>query len=223
MHNVLINTKILAKNNEIADQNRKLLKEKGIFTVNMMSSPGSGKTSIIEKTIALLKDKLKMAVIVGDIQTDLDTRRISRYGVPVRQINTGRSCHLDAHMVQHTLPWLFEQGEIELIIIENVGNMACPAEYDLGEDVKVAVMSVTEGEDKPLKYPALFRVSQRLLINKIDLLAYTDFNMKKARQNALSINPELNIIATSCTDETGIAEWVDNILPGKSIKNDFKK
>ncbi|MBI2471285.1 MAG: hydrogenase nickel incorporation protein HypB [Planctomycetes bacterium] len=212
MHDVLINTKILVKNNEIACHNRKLLKDKGIFAVNLMSSPGSGKTSIVEKTIVFLKDRIKIAVIVGDIQTDLDAQRIARHGIPVKQINTGRSCHLDAHMIQHTLPCLFEQGEIDLLIIENVGNMACPAEYDLGEDTKVAVMSVTEGDDKPLKYPALFRASLRLLINKVDLLAYTDFNMEKARQNALAINPELTIIATSCADETGIAKWVDSIL-----------
>lgn len=222
MHDVLINTKILTKNNEIADQNRKLLKEKGIFAVNLMSSPGSGKTSIIEKTIALLKDRVKIAVIVGDIQTDLDAQRIAKHGIPVRQINTGRSCHLDAHMIQHTLPWLFEQGETDLMIIENVGNMACPAEYDLGENIKVTVMSVTEGDDKPLKYPALFRASRRLLINKIDLLSHTNFNMEKARQNALAINPELKIIVTSCTDETGIAEWVDGILKDKFSPKDTK-
>ncbi|MBM4054228.1 MAG: hydrogenase nickel incorporation protein HypB [Planctomycetes bacterium] len=214
MHDVLINTKILVKNNEIANQNRKLLKDKGIFAINLMSSPGSGKTSIVEKTIDFLKDRIKIAVIVGDIQTDLDAQRIARHGIPVRQINTGRSCHLDAHMIQHTLPWLFEQGKTDLVIIENVGNMACPAEYDLGEDFKAAVMSVTEGDDKPLKYPALFRASRYLLINKVDLLAYTDFNMEKARHSAWAINPELKIIETSCADETGIAEWVDSIFKG---------
>jgi hydrogenase nickel incorporation protein HypB len=125
-------------------------------------------------------------------------------------------------MIQHTLQWLFEQGETDLLIIENVGNMACPAEYDLGEDIKVTVMSVTEGDDKPLKYPALFRASRRLLINKIDLLSHTNFNMEKARQNALAINPELKIIVTSCTDETGIAEWVDGILKDKFNPKDTK-
>jgi len=214
---ILINTKVLVKNNEIADSNRKILKDRGIFTINLMSSPGSGKTSIVEKTIEQLKGKVKVAVIEGDIQTDLDTQRILKYGIPAIQINTGRSCHLDARMIQLTLPWIFEQGRTDLMIIENVGNMVCPAGYDLGEDVKVAVMSVTEGDDKPLKYPALFSASQYLLINKIDLLAYTNFNMERARHNALTINPKLKIIVTSCTNGTGIKEWVESILKDKFL------
>ena len=217
MSEILINTKVLVKNNEIADSNRKILKDRGIFTINLMSSPGSGKTSIVEKTIEQLKGKVKVAVIEGDIQTDLDTQRILKYGIPAIQINTGRSCHLDARMIQLTLPWIFEQGRTDLVIIENVGNMVCPAGYDLGEDVKVAVMSVTEGDDKPLKYPSLFCVSQYLLINKVDLLAYTNFNMEKARRNALTINPKLKIIVTSCTNGTGIKEWVESILKDKFI------
>lgn len=217
MSEILINTKVLVKNNEIADSNRKILKDRGIFTINLMSSPGSGKTSIVEKTIEQLKGKVKVAVIEGDIQTDLDTQRILKYGIPAIQINTGRSCHLDARMIQLTLPWIFEQGRTDLVIIENVGNMVCPAGYDLGEDVKVAVMSVTEGDDKPLKYPALFSVSQYLLINKADLLAYTNFNMERARHNALTINPKLKIIVTSCTNGTGIKEWVESILKDKFL------
>lgn len=217
MSEILINTKVLVKNNEIADSNRKILKDRGIFTINLMSSPGSGKTSIVEKTIEQLKGKVKVAVIEGDIQTDLDTQRILKYGIPAIQINTGRSCHLDARMIQLTLPWIFEQGRTDLVIIENVGNMVCPAGYDLGEDVKVAVMSVTEGDDKPLKYPALFSASQYLLINKIDLLAYTNFNMERARHNALTINPKLKIIVTSCTNGTGIKEWVESILKDKFL------
>ena len=217
MSEILINTKVLVKNDEIADSNRKILKDRGIFTINLMSSPGSGKTSIVEKTIELLKGKVNVAVIEGDVQTDLDTQRILKYGIPATQINTGRSCHLDARMIQHTLPWLFGQGEVDLMIIENVGNMVCPAGYDLGEDVKVAVMSVTEGDDKPLKYPALFSVSQYLLINKADLLAYTNFNMERARHNALTINPKLKIIVTSCTNGTGIKEWVESILKDKFL------
>ena len=217
MSEILINTKVLVKNNEIADSNRKILKDRGIFTINLISSPGSGKTSIVEKTIEQLKGKVKVAVIEGDIQTDLDTQRILKYGIPAIQINTGRSCHLDARMIQLTLPWIFEQGRTDLMIIENVGNMVCPAGYDLGEDIKVAVMSVTEGDDKPLKYPALFSASQYLLINKIDLLAYTNFNMERARHNALTINPKLKIIVTSCTNGTGIKEWVESILKDKFL------
>ena len=217
MSEILINTKVLVKNNEIADSNRKILKDRGIFTINLMSSPGSGKTSIVEKTIEQLKGKVNVAVIEGDVQTDLDTQRILKYGIPATQINTGRSCHLDARMIQLTLPWIFEQGRTDLMIIENVGNMVCPAGYDLGEDIKVAVMSVTEGDDKPLKYPALFSVSQYLLINKADLLAYTNFNMERARHNALTINPKLKIIVTSCTNGTGIKEWVESILKDKFL------
>src|SRR3990167_5266877 len=217
MHDILIEEDILSKNDEIAQENREMLKERGVFSINMVSSPGSGKTSIIEKTIGLVKEFLKLAVIEGDIQTDLDAQRIKKHGIPVKQITTGRACHLDAHMVHHALPWLFEHKNIRFLIIENVGNMVCPAEYDLGEDMKVAVMSVTEGDDKPLKYPAMFSASQMLLINKTDLLPYTDFNMQRAKHNALTINPKLKIIVTSCTNGTGIKEWVESILKDKFI------
>ncbi len=211
MHDIILNEKVLARNIELAQSNRRQLRDQGILTVNLISSPGSGKTSIVEKTIEGLQSEMGIAVIEGDIQADLDLQRLKKFNIPVRQINTGRSCHLDAHMVCHTLPWLFEQGAIDFLIIENVGNMVCPAEYDLGEDLKVAVMSVTEGDDKPLKYPSMFGASQLLLINKTDLLAHTNFNMEKARANALKINPELEIIETSCTDGSGLAEWLDAV------------
>ena len=209
MHDIVLNKKVLAKNDAIAGENRQRLQEKGIFTINMISAPGAGKTSIVEKTVELIKGRRSPAVIEGDIQTDLDTQRLLVYGIPVRQINTGRSCHLDAHMIYHTLPWLFEQESIDFLIIENVGNMVCPAEYDLGEDLKVAVMSASEGDDKPLKYPSLFSSSKYLLINKVDLIPYTNFNIEKAVKNALSVNPGLKIIKTSCTDGTGMKEWAE--------------
>lgn len=209
MHDIVLNEKVLAKNDELAAGNRQRLKERGIFTINMISAPGAGKTSIVEKTVELIKGRLTPAVIEGDIQTDLDAQRLLKYNIPVRQINTGRSCHLDAHMVQHTLPWLFEQVGIDFLIIENVGNMVCPAEYDLGEDLKVAVMSVTEGDDKPLKYPSLFSSSKYLLINKLDLIPYTNFNIGKACDNALKINPGLKIIQMSCVDGAGLQEWAE--------------
>lgn len=209
MHDIILNEKVLAKNDELAGGNRQRLKEKGIFTINMISAPGAGKTSIVEKTVELVKGRLTPAVIEGDIQTDLDTQRLLKYNIPVRQINTGRCCHLDAHMICHTLPWLFDQVGIDFLIIENVGNMVCPAEYDLGEDLKVAVMSVTEGDDKPLKYPALFSSAGYLLINKVDLITYTNFNIERASENALKINPEIRIIRTSCVDGTGLQEWAD--------------
>lgn len=219
MHDILIEKKILLRNNEIAVENRKMLKEKGIFSVNMVSSPGSGKTTVIERTIELLKDRVRLAVIEGDIQTDIDARRISRYDIPVRQITTGKACHLDAHMIHHTLPWLFEQNKTQILIIENVGNMVCPAEYDLGEDLMVTVMSVTEGEEKPLKYPAIFYTSNVLLINKTDLLEYTDFNMERATKNSLKINPNLKIFQVSCKTGTGIKDWCDFLISECYRKN----
>ena len=209
MHDITVNEKVMARNNELAEENRRSLKERGIFAINLISSPGSGKTSIIEKSLERLDGRKKVVVIEGDITTDMDARRIMKHGIPVRQINTGRSCHLDAHMIHHTLPWLFEQGDLDILIIENVGNMVCPAEYDLGEDMKVSVMSVTEGDDKPLKYPAMFHASNSLLINKMDLLPHTDFNLERAKENALAINPGLRIIETSCTSGDGLNEWVE--------------
>jgi hydrogenase nickel incorporation protein HypB len=212
MHDILIGENILSRNKEISAENKKMLKERNIFSINMVSSPGSGKTTIIEKTIGFLKDRVKLAVIEGDIQTNLDAQRIAQYNIPVKQITTGRSCHLDAYMIHHTLPWLFEQGGIQMLIIENVGNMVCPAEYALGEDMMIAVMSVTEGDEKPLKYPAIFHVSSALLINKTDLLAYTDFTIEKAVKNALRINPRLDIFKISCTTGEGIKDWCDFLM-----------
>jgi hydrogenase nickel incorporation protein HypB len=212
VHDFLIEEKILSKNDELAAENRERLRSRGIFSINIVSSPGSGKTSIIEKTAEGLKGRLKFAVIEGDIQTDLDAKRVARHGIPVRQITTGRACHLDAHLVGHALPWLFEQEGVRLLLIENVGNMVCPAEYDLGEEMKVAVMSVAEGYDKPLKYPSLFSVSSALIINKTDLLPYTDFNVERAKENALKINPGLRIFETSCTTGDGVDEWCDFLV-----------
>ncbi len=207
MHDIAVKEKILSKNDELAEKNRKLLKERGIYTINMVSSPGAGKTTIIEKTLSLLKDSLGVAVIEGDIRTDLDKKRIEKLGVPATQITTGRACHLDAHMISHVLPWVLSLDNIRLLIIENVGNMVCPSEYDLGEDMKVLVMSTTEGDDKPLKYPAIFHASGVLLINKTDLLTHTDFDVERARKNALGVNPGLRIFETSCRTGAGIDKW----------------
>lgn len=219
MHDIVLSEKVMKRNDQMAAENRKALRECGIFSVNLISSPGSGKTTLIEKSLERLNGCRKTAVIEGDIATDADSRRIMKYGIPVRQINTGRSCHLDAHMIRHALPWLFGQGEIELLIIENVGNMVCPAEYDLGEDMKTAVMSVAEGDDKPLKYPAMFMSADCLLINKTDLIPYTNFDMERARGNALCVNPQLKVIETSCTSGEGLDEWVA-ILKGNATNLD---
>lgn len=208
MHDILIEEKVLSRNNSIASENRRLLREKGIYSVNIVSSPGAGKTSLIESLVPYLREKAcSFAVIEGDLKTELDSERIRRHGIAARQITTGKACHLDAHVVSHALPWVFEQKELSLLIIENVGNMVCPAEYDLGEDMMITVMSSTEGDDKPLKYPAIFDSSRILVINKTDLIPHTDFSIEKAKENALKINPSLIIFETSCRTGAGVKEF----------------
>lgn len=207
MHEILIEEKILAKNDEIAASNRQSFLNKGVYAINLVSSPGAGKTSLIEKMTGHLKDlSVVFAVVEGDLEGDLDAKRVEKLGVPALQITTGRACHLDAHLIEHSLPWAFKHESLELLVIENVGNMVCPAEYDLGEDMMITVMSVAEGDDKPLKYPAIFSASSLLVINKTDLAQYTDFDMKKARENALKVNPYLEIFETSCRTGEGVRE-----------------
>lgn len=208
MHDILMEEKILAENDRLAEENREFFRRTGVVAINLISSPGAGKTSLIEKAAPYLyRAALKYAVVEGDLATDLDSGRISRLGVPVRQITTGRACHLDAHSISHLLPWVGGQKKIKLLIIENVGNMVCPAEYDLGEKMKVTVMSVAEGDDKPLKYPAIFVASDVLVLNKTDLLPHTDFSMEAARENALGINPSLRVFETSCRTGQGMEEF----------------
>lgn len=212
MHEILIEEKILAKNSEIAARNRQALSEKGVYAINLVSSPGAGKTSLIEKMAGRLKDQSTVfAVIEGDLEGDLDAKRVERLGVPALQITTGRACHLDAHLIEHSLPWAFGHEGIELLVIENVGNMVCPAEYDLGEDMMITVMSTAEGDDKPLKYPAIFSASHLLVINKTDLAPYTDFDMKKARENALKVNPYLEVFETSCRTGEGVDKFAERL------------
>lgn len=208
---ITIERKVLEKNDEIAGQNRELFRKKGIYAINMVSSPGAGKTSILERTLEVLKKNVRLAVIEGDVQTDLDAQRVARYGLPVVQIVTQGGCHLEANLIRDALGQL-DLGGIKLLIIENVGNLVCPANYDLGENVKVVVSSTTEGDDKPLKYPQMFRNAGVLIINKIDLLPYVSCNIAALRQNALRINPGLVIFETSCTTGAGITEWSNWIL-----------
>jgi len=203
---ITIERKVLEKNDQIAAQNREKFIQSRIFTINMVSSPGAGKTSILEKTLSQLKDKINIAIVVGDVQTDLDAQRIEKFGIPVVQIVTHGSCHLDAKLVQDAINNMNLDG-IQLLIIENVGNLVCPANYDLGEHMKVVIASIAEGEDKPLKYPAMFRNASVLIINKIDLLAYTNCNLDLLKNNALRINPNLKVFQTSCTTNEGINEW----------------
>lgn len=212
---ITVERKVLEKNDEIASSLRAVLGEHKIFCFNLVSSPGSGKTTLLEKTIEQLKGKVSMAVIEGDVQTDLDAQRIARLGVPAVQIVTRGGCHLDAPLVRDALAKM-DIGKISLLVIENVGNLVCPANYDLGEDAKVVVISTTEGDDKPLKYPAMFRNASVLVINKIDLLPYVNCNLGELKNNALSINPGIKIFETSCTTGEGIGAWSDWIL--KNIK-----
>jgi hydrogenase nickel incorporation protein HypB len=205
---VTIERKVLAKNDEIASQNRALFQQHGIFVFNIVSSPGSGKTSILERTLEHLDGELKIAVIEGDVQTDFDAQRVARYNVPTAQIVTLGGCHLEANLVQDALEKLDLTG-IQLLVIENVGNLVCPANYDLGEAMKVVVVSTTEGDDKPLKYPGMFRKASVLIINKIDLLPFVNCSLAALKRNALQINPSLKVFETSCTTQTGIPEWCE--------------
>ena len=203
---ITIERKVLQKNDEIATQNREVFTKKGLFVINVVSSPGSGKTSILERTLEHLKDKIKIAVIEGDVQTDFDAKRIERYGVPVVQIVTNGGCHLEAKLVKDALDNM-SLDDVNILVIENVGNLVCPAGYDLGENMKVVIVSTTEGDDKPLKYPKMFRNASVLIINKTDLLSYIDCNIEDLKKNALQINPSLEIFKTSCTSGEGIPEW----------------
>lgn len=203
---ITIERKVLEKNDAIAQQNREVFRKKNLFTMNLVSSPGSGKTSLIEKTIHHTKNKFTVAVIEGDVQTSLDAERVAAYGVPVVQIVTQGACHLEAGLVRDAFSQI-EKNKFEVLFIENVGNLVCPAGYDLGEDLKVVIVSTTEGDDKPLKYPAMFRNASSLIINKIDLVPYVNCSPALIEKNALSINPSLKIFKTSCTTDEGIKEW----------------
>ncbi len=205
---VTIERKVLEKNDEVASQNRELFKKNNIFVVNMVSSPGSGKTSIIEKTLEHFAGKMKISIIEGDVQTNLDAQRVAKYNVPVVQIVTNGSCHLEAKLVNDALLNL-EIENANIIFIENVGNLVCPAAYDLGEDMKIVIASTTEGDDKPLKYPRMFLNASVLLINKIDLIPYINCNIETLKNNALHINPSLKVFELSCTSGAGIKEWCE--------------
>lgn len=203
---ITIERQVLEKNDAVAQENRNLLNKHRIFTINLVSSPGAGKTSILEKTLEHLRGRLKVAVIEGDVQTDLDAQRVARYGVPAVQIVTRGGCHLEANLVREALQSL-NLKDIQLLIIENVGNLVCPSNYDLGEALKVVVASPTEGDDKPLKYPPMFRNASVLIINKIDLIPYLNSSLATLRNNALQINSSLRIFETSCTTGAGIGDW----------------
>jgi hydrogenase nickel incorporation protein HypB len=206
MTRVPLEKKVLSENDRIAAELRSAFQEHRILCLNFISSPGAGKTALLERTLDGLARETRVATLTGDIQTDNDARRLAGYGFPVRQISSGGACHLDARMVQRGLSdWSLK--EIDLLLIENVGNLVCPTSYDLGEAAKIVVLSVAEGDDKPLKYPATFYKASLLIINKIDLLPYVSFDLPTARENALRIHPGIEILEVSCTTGQGIDHW----------------
>ncbi len=213
---VRIEQDILGKNNEYARGNRGYLSGQGILALNLVSSPGSGKTELLVKTIALLQQELQIAVIEGDQQTANDAERIRAAGVRAMQINTGKGCHLDAHRVGHALQDLQpEQGS--LLFIENVGNLVCPAAFDLGEAHKVAILSVTEGEDKPVKYPDMFAAADLMILNKIDLLPYLDFDVEQCIAFARQVNPGIKVLCLSAKSGAGMAAWLQWLRASRQI------
>jgi hydrogenase nickel incorporation protein HypB len=207
MERIPIEKKVLSENDRIAASLRARFCEHGILSLNLISSPGSGKTSLLEKTLASLPHNEHVAILTGDIQTDNDARRLARFGFPVKQISTGGTCHLDARMIERSLESWGLEG-IDLLLIENVGNLVCPASYDLGEAAKIVVLSVTEGEDKPLKYPSIFFKSELLVLTKVDLLPYVPFDIAAAEENARRIHPGMDIVRVSCTTGDGMQQWL---------------
>ena len=207
MERLPIEKKVLSENDRIAGELRARFNELGILCLNLISSPGSGKTALLERTLETLPRGSRAAVLTGDIQTDEDAKRLARFGFPVKQISTGGTCHLDARMIErHLADWRLE--EIDLLFIENVGNLVCPASYDLGENAKIVLLSVTEGEEKPLKYPSIFFKSELLVLNKVDLLPYVPFKIELAEQNAHRIHPGMEIVKVSTVTKDGMNDWL---------------
>jgi hydrogenase nickel incorporation protein HypB len=207
MERLPLKSKVLNENQRIAEVLRGRFQDNGILCLNLISSPGSGKTALLEQTLANLDRDTRVAVLTGDIQTDNDARRLARFGFPVKQITTGGSCHLDGRMIEnHLADW--NLADIDLLFIENVGNLVCPSSYDLGEQSKIVLLSVTEGEDKPLKYPSIFFKSDLFVMTKIDLLPYVPFNADLAETNARLVHPGLEIIRASSTVPGGLDTWL---------------
>lgn len=203
---VPLERKVLNENDRIAATLRERFQKNGTFCLNLISSPGSGKTTLLERTLAGYDPARRVAILTGDIQTDNDARRLARFGFLVRQITTGGACHLDARMVErHLADWTID--DLEILFLENVGNLVCPTSYDLGEDARAVLLSVTEGEDKPLKYPATFHHADLVLITKTDLLPYVPFQLELARENARRVQPEVEILELSCTSGEGLDRW----------------
>ena len=207
MNRVPLEGKVLNENARVAAELRERFREHRVLVINLISSPGSGKTTLLEKTLENLPVGSRVAVLTGDLQTENDANRLKRYGYPVKQITTGGTCHLDARMIEkHIADWDLET--LDLLIIENVGNLVCPSSYDLGESAKIVLLSVTEGEDKPLKYPSIFFKSELMVLTKTDLLPYVPFDVKEAVENAQRVHPEIEVLRVSCLAGKGLQEWL---------------
>jgi len=198
---------VLAANENLAEENDALFKDKNVTVINLMASPGAGKTSFILRTIAALRDSYGIAVIEGDLASKVDAEKIKEQGIPSIQINTGGGCHLEASMIRQAVEHL-DLDAIDLLIIENVGNLVCPADFTLGESARAVILSVPEGDDKPLKYPFIFKSSDVLIVNKVDMLELTDFNMERLREVVHGLKPDMRIVPLSCRTGDGFAEWL---------------
>ena len=208
MNRIVVEQKVLNENQRVAAELRERFRQNDVFCLNLVSSPGSGKTSLLERTLEALSHSSRVAVLTGDIQTENDARRLARFGFPVRQITTGGTCHLDAQMIEKLIA-VWNLSDVDMLLIENVGNLVCPSSYDLGEDAKVVLLSVTEGDDKPLKYPSMFAKSELMVLNKMDLLPYVQFSLEQARENARRVHPGIEIIELSCTTRDGLDRWLN--------------
>ncbi len=208
---------LLEANKRISKDLKRRFDEKKVLVLNLMSSPGAGKTSLLERTLRDLKAEFRMAVIEGDLQTDNDARRVAATGAQAVQVNTDGGCHLDGNMIQAALESIELDG-LDILFIENVGNLVCPAEFDLGEDAKVTLLSVAEGDDKPEKYPLMFHISKAMVLNKVDLLPYVDFDLEKAKGHARRLNKDLAIFPVSCRTGEGLAPWYDWLRRERAAK-----
>lgn len=208
---------VLEANDRIATQLKEMFKEKGILCLNLMSSPGAGKTSLLERTLNDLRDEFKMAVIEGDLQTDNDAQRVAATGAQAVQINTEGGCHLDSGQVLDALKSIDLDG-LDILFVENVGNLVCPAEFDVGEDHKITLLSVTEGDDKPEKYPFMFHISSAMLLNKVDLLPYVDFDLESATAHARKLNKDIEVLPVSCRTGENLDKWYDWLRKARDAK-----
>lgn len=221
MNRVEVEKKVLNENQFLAEQLRERYRDHGLLCVNLISAPGSGKTLLLERTLERMDNNARVAVLTGDLQTENDAKRLAKFGYPVKQIVTGGTCHLDAKMVgRHLEGW--DLDDLDLLIVENVGNLVCPSSYDLGEDAKIVLLSTTEGEDKPLKYPSIFFKSELMLLTKNDLLPYVPFNADVARENARRVHPQMEIIDVSSTTGEGLDRWMEWLRKRQATKHNAK-